>query len=129
MLFDTTFLIDAERAGDDLDEVIADDDDVAIATITVAELQVGVELSQGKARTRRQGFLNDVLATIPLIDYDVDVAEAHAKLLVAVRRQGRPRGAHDLQIAATAVASNRTVVTADDAAFTNLPGVEVRHHP
>jgi tRNA(fMet)-specific endonuclease VapC len=127
-LFDTTFLIDAERAGDDLDEVIDNDDDVAIATITVAELRVGVELSKGKARARRQGFLDDVLGTIPLIDYDAEVAEAHANLLVAVRQQGRPRGAHDLLIAATAVASHRTVVTADETAFADLPGVVVRHH-
>jgi hypothetical protein len=49
-LLDTTFLIDAERTGGGLDEVIDDDDDVAIAAITVAELRVGVELSRGKAR-------------------------------------------------------------------------------
>jgi tRNA(fMet)-specific endonuclease VapC len=127
-LFDTTFLIDAERTGDDLDEVIDNDDDAAIATITVAELRVGVELSKGKARARRQGFIDDVLGTIPLIDYDAGVAEAHANLLVAVRQQGRPRGAHDLLIAATAVASLRTVVTADETAFADLLGVVVRHH-
>lgn len=60
-----------------------------------------------------------------MIDYDLDVAEAHAELL-EVRAQGQPRGAHDLIIAATAKASERTVVTADATAFSGLTGVLVR---
>ena len=41
VLLDTTFLIDAERADIDLDDLIHEDDDIAIAAITVAELVVG----------------------------------------------------------------------------------------
>ena len=59
---------------------------------------------------------------------DLVVAEAHAELLAEVRSQGRPRGAHDLIIAATARASGRTVLSADGTAFSDLPGVEVRSH-
>ncbi|MGH8998567.1 MAG: PIN domain-containing protein [Acidimicrobiia bacterium] len=128
LLLDTTFLIDAERAGDDLDELIADEDDVSIAAISVAELHVGVELSDGRNRARRQAFVEDVVASVPVLSYDLDVAAAHAELLVAVRRQGIRRGAHDLIIAATAKASNRTVVTADTTAFRDLPDVSVRGH-
>ena len=128
LLFDTTFLIDAERAGNQLDQAIDDGDDVAVAAITVAELKVGVELSRGKAQVCRQAYLDDILATIPVVDYNVDVSESHAQLLVAVRKQGRPRGAHDLMIAATASASGRTVLTADRTAFTDLPGVSFRLH-
>ena len=108
--------------------MIDDNDDVAIATITVAELRVGVELCRGKARIERQKFLDDVLANVPVIDYDLEVADAHAQLLVFVRRQGRPRGAHDLVIAATALATQRTVLTADQTAFSELPGIELRLH-
>ena len=125
-MLDTTFLIDAERAGDELDEIIADEDDVAIAAITVAELLVGVELAQGNKRAERQTFVDDIVATLEVLTYDLDVSAAHAELLVAVRRQGLPRGAHDLIIAATAKASGRTVVTADATAFGDLPGVSVR---
>jgi tRNA(fMet)-specific endonuclease VapC len=53
-------------------------------------------------------------------------SETHAELVVEVRSQGRPRGAHDLIIAATAKAFDRTVVTADRTAFRERPGVEVR---
>ena len=107
---------------------IADDDDVAIAAITIAELAVGVELAEGRTRQGRIEFLDAVTEAIPVIDYDLVVAEAHARLLVAVRRQGRPRGAHDLVIAATALASDRIVVTADASAFDDLPGITVRSH-
>jgi tRNA(fMet)-specific endonuclease VapC len=128
LLFDTTFLVDAERSATDLDDAFADDDEVAIAAITAAELRVGVLLSSGKKRASRLAFLDDVLAVIPVLDYDRAVAEVHAELLVHVRHEGRPRGAHDLIIAATAKATFRTVVSADDIAFTNLPGVQFRTH-
>jgi tRNA(fMet)-specific endonuclease VapC len=91
-------------------------------------MKVGVELAKGKTRVSRQGFLEDILTAIPVLDYDLDVADAHARLLVAVRRQGRPRGAHDLVIAATALAATREVVSADATAFVDLPDLAVRSH-
>jgi len=123
VLLDTTFLIDAERAKSALDSIIEDDDDVAIAAITIAELRVCVELSKGKTRRSRQDFLDDVISVIPILNYDLLVAQAHAKLMAAVRHQGRARGAHDLIIAATALASDRSVITADQTAFAELPGL------
>lgn len=108
--------------------MIADDDDVAIAAVTVAELRVGALLARGKAAAARTAFVEDVLSALPVIAYDVAVAEAHARLLVEVRRRGTPRGAHDLLIAATASATGRAVVTADATAFDNLTGLDVRRH-
>jgi tRNA(fMet)-specific endonuclease VapC len=128
VLLDTTFLVDAERAEPDLDEAIRDEDDVAIAAITVAELLVGVELATAKRRADRAGYVDDVIASIPIIPYDIRVAVEHAHLLASVRRAGRPRGAHDLLIAATARATDRIVVTADESAFVDLPDVDYRKH-
>lgn len=128
ILLDTTFLVDVERGRSVPDEVIDDDDDVAIAAITIAELSVGIGLASGRSRAGRQAFVDDVLATLTVIPYDESVALQHASLLVAVRRAGRPRGAHDLIIAATALAADRTVITADRAAFIDLPGVRVIDH-
>jgi tRNA(fMet)-specific endonuclease VapC len=128
VLLDTTFLIDAERGRLDLDDVIADDDDVAIAAVTVAEILVGVELASEKHRPRREAFVDDMISSIPVIPYDLSVAAHHAKLLAAVKIGGRPRGAHDLIIAATARATNRKVITADPEAFGQLPGVDVAAH-
>jgi len=44
-------LVDAERGGDSLEEVVDDGDDVAIAAITVAELRVGVQLAHVRQTT------------------------------------------------------------------------------
>ncbi len=128
LLLDTTFLVDADRSKTSLDDLIADDDEVAIAAITVAELLVGVFLADEAHRADRQLFVDEVGESIPIVEYDATVAAAHAELLIAVRRQGRPRGAHDLIIAATANATQREVVTAETSAYEDLPGVTVRSH-
>ncbi len=128
LVLDTTFLIDAERTSSVLDALIDDDDDAAVAAITIAELRVGVLLADDRRRSDREAFVDLVREALPVIDYDLAVAEAHAGLLASVRRSGTPRGAHDLIIAATAVATGRTVVTVDRAAFDSLPGVELRFH-
>ena len=128
LLFDTTLLIDAERGGVDVEDVIDDADDVAIAAVTIAELRAGALLASSRRKSRRMAFVDDIVATIPVINYDPEVAEIHAALLVEVRVQDKPRGAHDLIIAATARASDRTILSADRTAFRNLPGVSVHSH-
>lgn len=127
VLLDTTFLVDAERQ-DAAWATIEDDDEVAVAAVTVAELRVGALLADKPRRAARTAFVDEVVASVPVLTYDLDVAEAHAELLVQVRRQGSPRGAHDLIIAATARASGRTVVSADARAFEHLEGVSVRSY-
>ena len=126
LILDTTILIDAERHGRQLNRLIADEDDVAIAAVTAAELLVGVELADDEWRPARAAFVRSVLETVPIEDYDVQVARTHATLLAHVRRTGRPRGAHDLIIAATAATRDRLVVSTDSAAFVDLPGVSLR---
>jgi tRNA(fMet)-specific endonuclease VapC len=126
LILDTPVLIDAERSGRRLNRLIADEDDVAIAAVTAAELLVGVELAGDAGRAQRSAFVRSVLDTVPIEDYDVQVAQEHARLLAHVRRSGRPRGAHDIVIAATAVARDRLVVSTDSSAFADLPGVSVR---
>lgn len=129
LLLDTTFLVDADRSRSTLDDLIADDDEVAVAAVTIAELLVGVHLADSRHRVTRRQFVDDVTGAVPIVDYDAAVAVSHAELLVAVRRQGRPRGAHDLIIAATAKATQREVVSADRSAYDDLPGIVVRSHP
>ncbi|HET7054268.1 MAG TPA: PIN domain-containing protein [Solirubrobacterales bacterium] len=125
LILDTTVLVDAERGGDSLDVAIDDGDDVAVAAVTVAELKVGVQLAKGRRREKRERFVAAVLGAVSVEAYDLDVADAHAGLLAHVRRTGTPRGAHDLIIAATARAQDRHVVSSDQKAFADLPGVSV----
>lgn len=99
---------------------------MAIAAITAAELTVGVELADDKRRRPRAAFVAAVLDAVSVETYDLDIARVHGALLAHVRRSGRPRGAHDLIIAATARARGREVVTADLDGFADLPEVSIR---
>jgi tRNA(fMet)-specific endonuclease VapC len=125
LILDTGVLIATERQRRETSAAIASDDDVVIAAITVAELRTGIELASPEHRAQRTEFLLRVLETVPIEPYDLTTAEAHGRLLAHVSRDGRRRGAHDLIIAATAVATKRVVLTTDRAArFGDLPGVE-----
>lgn len=125
LIADTGVLVASERARTHLAEVISEDDDLVVAAITVAELRTGIELASEARRAARSEFLVRVLETLPVEPYDLATAEAHGRLLAHVHRSGTSRGAHDVIIAATAVATHRSVLTTDRAAhFGDLPGVD-----
>jgi tRNA(fMet)-specific endonuclease VapC len=73
--------------------------------------------------------VENVLAVLPVEPYDLEVARSHAVLLAHTRRTGRPRGTHDLIIAATAAARRREVVSDDVSGFEDLPGVALTPTP
>lgn len=124
LILDTGVLIASERDRASPAEAISEDDDLVIAAVTVAELRTGVELATERHRAARIEFLRGVLETLPVQPYDLATAEAHGRLLAHVHRSGTRRGAHDLIIAATAVATGRTVLTTDRSAnYHDLPGV------
>jgi tRNA(fMet)-specific endonuclease VapC len=130
LILDTGVLIAGVRGRIDVG-VLADTDDVAIPAVAVAEYLAGVLLDGDPGRAAAQrAFLDDVLAVVPVHEYDREVAEHHASLLAHVHASGHRRGAHDLIIAATARASDRVVLTTDERArFGELSGVSVRVVP
>jgi tRNA(fMet)-specific endonuclease VapC len=121
-------LIAAERASTSKDEVMSDEDDIAMAAVTAGELLVGVQLADGEHQPARRRYVDALIDTIPIEPYDLERAGARA-LLAHTHSAGRPRGSHDLLIAATARKSGRTVVTADSRGFADLPQVDVRVLP
>ena len=127
MILDTGVLIGIERSALGAD-IVAAEDDVAISAITASELLVGAELG-GVASGPRRAFAEGVLARTDTIAFDLHIAREHALLAAHTRRVGRPRGAHDLLIAATARATGRTILTTDARAFDELPGVSHRVVP
>jgi tRNA(fMet)-specific endonuclease VapC len=126
LILDTGVLVRLERQTSIPADVIPDDADIAIAAITASELLVGIELADDARRERRATTVRAILETFDVLPFDLDVARHHAALLTHARRTGRPRGAHDLQIAATARATGRLLVTTDRTAFDDLPGVSYR---
>jgi tRNA(fMet)-specific endonuclease VapC len=126
LILDASVFIADERASTVIASWLQPDDDVAIAAVTAAELLTGVELASKKHRPARDAYVSQVLDTVPVCVYDLIVARVHSRLLAHARRHGVARGAHDLTIAATAVATARTIVTTDvRASFAELPDVHV----
>lgn len=125
LILDAGAVIALDRGAVD-DDALPAEADVAISAITAAELLVGVELAGEPRQSRRSTLVEGVLDRAEILGYDLTVARHHAVLLAHVRETGPPRLAHDLQIAATARAADRTVITTDASAFQGLPGVRHR---
>ncbi len=123
LILDTNVLIAYERGT--IDRAALDDDELAIASVSVAEYRVGIELADTPERAaERARALTTITSVIDVLDYTATTAAHHGRLLADVRRSGTPRGAHDLIIAAHAAETGRTVVSRDvKARFNNLPGI------
>jgi predicted nucleic acid-binding protein len=123
LILDTNSLIAYERGT--IDRAALDEDELAIASVSVAEYRVGIELADTPERAAdRARALATITSALGVLDYTATTAAHHGRLLAHVRRSGTPRGAHDLIIAAHAAETGRTVVSRDvSARFNDLPGV------
>ena len=82
----------------------------AVSTISVGELHAGVLLARDAAqRTARLRRLSAVLSEAPMLDVDRMVATCYGELRAATGRMAT----NDLWVAATALAHDLTLITAD----------------
>ena len=126
LVIDTDLLVDLERGDATADvESILGDEDRAISVITVSELLHGVHRAQGAIRVRRQAFVEHVLAGIDAIPITDPVARVHAGIWAELSNRGQPIGAHDLWIAATALAHGLGVATRNGTHFSCVDGLRV----
>lgn len=123
LILDTNVLIAYERGT--IDRAELDNDELAIAAVTVAEYRVGIELADSAQRAAdRARALAAITSIVDVLDYTDATASHHARLLAHTRRIGSRRGAHDLIIAAHAAETGRMVLSGDaKARFGDLPGV------
>lgn len=123
VILDTNVLIDYERGA--FDRAALDDDELAIAAITVAEYRTGIELADTAERTAaRSRALAAITGAVEVLEYTEATAVHHARLIAHARRSGRARGAHDLIVAAHAAQTERVLLSGDALArFADLPGV------
>jgi predicted nucleic acid-binding protein len=128
LLIDSSVLIAAERGELDLDAFLQEShgEAVAIAAITASELLHGVHRATKLAqRQRREAFVEQILATLPVIPFDLLIARIHASLGARLAAKGASIRAHDLLIAATALALDFHVATHDSRSFPKVPGLKV----
>jgi predicted nucleic acid-binding protein len=107
-LLDSSILIAAERGKLDLEALLRSgaSERFAFAAITASEILHGVHrAATPEQRDRREAFVEPLLSRLPVVPFDLAVARVHARLSADLAARGVNVGAHDLQIAATAIAA------------------------
>ena len=101
-----------------------------IAPVPTASRARSSELLHGVHRARtpgqqapREAFVEQVLAALPVVPFDLVVARIHARLWAELAAQGITGGAHDLLIAATALSLGVPVAPRDVRSFPCIPGL------
>lgn len=98
---------------------------VAISVITVSELLHGVHRATDAQRARRQAFVEHVLASLAPLPVTEAVARVHAHTWAALADRGEVIGAHDLWIAATALAHGFDLATLNQREFSRVAGLSL----
>lgn len=96
--------------------------DVAISSITVAELHYGVEKSA--AREKNASALEAFLLPLEIVPFDLDSALAYGKIRADLEKRGRPIGGMDMLLAAQAMAQGFTLITHNLKEFTRIPDLK-----
>lgn len=96
--------------------------DVAVCSIVRAELLFGVAGSRdpAKERVHVDTFLGPFLS----LPFDDAAAEKYGQIRHALERAGQRIGAHDLELAAIALARELTLVTHNVGEFSRVPGLK-----
>jgi tRNA(fMet)-specific endonuclease VapC len=99
--------------------------DVAISTITLFELQYGVEKSQ--YRQASEAALAKLLSPLDLIDFDRSSAIEAGSIRAQLEGKGMPIGAYDLLIAGLARSRGMTLVSNNTKEFARVVGLELEN--
>ena len=100
-------------------------DDVAISSVTLAELQYGVAKS---ARPARNALLLARFCTpLAILPFGNQATEVYGSMRVALERVGTPIGPLDTLIAAHAMALGRTLVTNNEREFRRVVGLRIEN--
>ncbi|MGH9379291.1 MAG: PIN domain-containing protein [Thermoanaerobaculia bacterium] len=126
LLIDTDLLIDLERVGGSLEDAsFLGDEDCAISVITVSELLHGARRAKGDRRRRRLAFVEHLLADLRPVPITEAVARVHADIWSDLAERGEIIGAHDLWIAATALAYGFGLASRNTAEFGRVEGLRL----
>ena len=125
---DSSVLIAAERGRFDLLKYFRahSQDEFFLSAITWSELLHGLErATQPAVREKRRRFLQDVDAHTGFLAFGRKEAQSHARIWASLESQGAIIGAHDLLIAATALANSHTLATLNVSEFARVPGLKL----
>jgi tRNA(fMet)-specific endonuclease VapC len=99
--------------------------DIAISTITIAELEYGIERSRHSAQNRIA--LLEFLVPFSILDFDQYSAIAYGKIRKQLESKGTPIGPMDLLLAAQALSHNLILVTNNEKEFKRIDNLQVEN--
>ena len=99
--------------------------EIAVSTVTVAELMYGVEKSQYKEKNKTA--LQAFLAPLEIVDFDFAAAQQYGVARAYLEKTGKPIGAYDLTIAAHALSLDLVLVTNNEQEFQRIPDLIVEN--
>ena len=97
--------------------------DIAVSSITVAELYFGARKSQRPAQNEQA--LEQLLLPLEILRFDFEAAMAYGRVRMALERSGTPIGPLDTLIAAHAVSLGLKLVTNNVREFERVPNLEL----
>ena len=96
---------------------------VAISSITVAELEFGVQKS--RYPSQNQQALEQFLLPLTILDFDQEGARTYGKIRAWLETRGKTIGALDMLIAAHALSKGLPLATNNVREFSRVPGLKV----
>lgn len=99
--------------------------DVCISSITLSELEYGVEKSE--KRNQNKTALAEFITPIEVFPYD-DLASAHyGQLRAFLEKKGQPLGSLDMLMSAHALSRNLILVTNNVREFKRVPNLKIEN--
>ena len=121
-LLDTNIIIRFLNGDEKVHDTVASLNDIYIPITTVGELMFGAENSAKKEQNRI--IYEYFCSSYPIINVNFPIAQQYGKIAAHLRKNGTPIPMNDMWIAATAIANNLRLVTAD-AHFKNIPDLDL----
>jgi tRNA(fMet)-specific endonuclease VapC len=100
-------------------------EEVAISTVTVAELEYGVHRSQRIDQNRIA--LLEFLVPLTILDFDQGAAAVYGSIRASLESRGTPIGPLDLMIAAAAMSQGLILVTNNEKEFSRVEGLQLEN--
>ena len=132
LIVDSSEAISAERLGLTAYQMVeriarlGGDEEIAVSVVSVLELAHGVARAESPPRrVKRQQFLDDLLAEIPVHPVTVPIALRAGQLDGRMQATGKRAALADLLIGATALELGYSVLTSNRRHFDQIPGLTV----
>ena len=130
LIIDTSVLITLERRDlllESLRPFMDFDEPLAISSMTISELLIGMlRADSSRRQARRRIFIDGLLARVPILSFDLPSAVIHASIQDQLMAEGQIIGHNDLIIASTALANDFDLLTDNVREFQRVPGLTVR---